>query len=37
MQQTVNSDLIKENPKLFFSQLPKKAEVEILECHNGIR
>ena len=28
MKQTIDMELFKENPQLFFSQLPKKAEVE---------
>lgn len=31
MQQTIDINLLKENPKLFFAQLPEKAEEEILE------
>ncbi len=31
MQQTIDINLLKENPQLFFSQLPKKAEEEISE------
>lgn len=31
MQKTINIDLIKKNPNLFFSQLPAKAELEISE------
>lgn len=31
MQYTIDLNLIKENPELFFSQLPKKAEDEILD------
>ena len=31
MQQTIDINLLKENPKLFFSQLPEKAEEEISE------
>ncbi|OQX73075.1 MAG: hypothetical protein B6D64_14370 [Bacteroidetes bacterium 4484_276] len=31
MQKTIDINLIKEDPKLFFSQLPEKAEVEITE------
>jgi len=31
MQQTIDINLMKENPKLFFSQLPDKAEEEISE------
>lgn len=29
--QTIDINLLKENPQLFFSQLPEKAETEILE------
>jgi hypothetical protein len=29
MKQTINFKLIKENPELFFSQLPEKARIEI--------
>ena len=29
MKQIINIDLLKENPELFFSQLPEKAEKEI--------
>jgi len=31
MQQAIDINLLKENPKLFFSQLPEKAEEEISE------
>lgn len=31
MQQKIDLNLLKENPKLFFSQLPEKAEEEISE------
>ena len=31
MQQIIDINLLKENPKLFFSQLPEKAEEEISE------
>jgi len=31
MQYTIDLNLIKENPELFFSQLPKKAEDEIVD------
>ncbi|MFN8256685.1 MAG: hypothetical protein U0W24_13390 [Bacteroidales bacterium] len=31
MQQIFDINLIKENPQLFFSNLPKNAEVEIVE------
>ena len=31
MKQIINIDLLKENPELFFSQLPEKAEKEINE------
>lgn len=31
MSKTININLLKENPKLFFSQLPEKAEEEISE------
>ena len=29
MKQTLNIDLLKENPQLFFSKLPDEAEIEI--------
>ena len=31
MQKNIDINLIKEDPNLFFSQLPEKAEVEIAE------
>jgi hypothetical protein len=31
MQQTIDLNLFKENPQLFFSYLPKSAEKEIVE------
>ncbi len=31
MKYTIDLNLIKENPELFFSQLPKKAEDEIVD------
>jgi hypothetical protein len=34
MQHTINLKLMKENPNLFFSKLPEKAEKEMLEFLN---
>jgi len=34
MQHTINLNLMKENPELFFSKLPEKAEMEMLEFLN---
>ena len=31
MKQTIDISLFKKNPKLFFSQLPKKAEEEFID------
>jgi len=31
MLQTINMNLFKENPQIFFKQLPKEAEVEFSE------
>ena len=31
MKQTIDINLLKKNPQLFFSQLPEKAEKDIIE------